>query len=483
MRLFLQPILYITGLFLIGLGATMVIPGLIDLADADQDAEVFFVAAAITTFIGSMLALTSRGNVANISPRQGFVLTCLSWVVVTGFGALPFAFSRMELSFADSYFEAMSGLTTTGATVITGLDTAPDGILMWRALLHGIGGLGIVVMGVLILPFLKVGGAQLFRAESSDKSERPFPRFTQVVTAIGIVYAALILLCTAALWLAGMNPFEAIVHALSAVSTGGFSTRDSSVGHFDSLTIDWILIVFMMAGGLPLTWYIRVLREGGRVVIEDSQVWIFFLVALGVSLSLTLWLLATGDWTPWRAFTLATFNVSSIITTTGFVHGDYSLWGPYAVMVFFLLCFIGGCSGSTSGGIKVFRWQIFSVGLRRLAVHNFAPNRIIPLFYSGRRVSQETLFSVFGFILLYIVIFAAISLTAGLLGLDFVTAASGAAATMSNSGPGLGEIIGPAGTYKPLSDSAKWLFSFSMLLGRLELLTVMVLLFPSFWRT
>ncbi len=483
MRLFLQPILYIIGLFLIGLGATMAVPGLIDLAEKDPDAEVFFVSGAITVFIGSMLALTSRGNIANISPRQGFVLTVLSWVVVSGFGALPFALSRMELSFADSYFEAMSGLTTTGATVITGLDTAPDGILMWRALLHGIGGLGIVVMGVLILPFLKVGGAQLFRAESSDKSERPFPRFTQVVTAIAIIYSALILLCTAALWLAGMTPFEAILHAMSAVSTGGFSSRDASVGHFDSLTIDWILILFMLAGGLPLTWYIRVLREGGRVVVEDSQVWVFVLMTLGISLSLTLWLMTTGDWPAWRAFTLATFNVSSIITTTGFVHGDYSLWGPYAVMIFFLLCFVGGCSGSTSGGIKVFRWQIFIVGLRRLAIHNFAPNRIIPLFYSGRRVSQETLFSVFGFILLFIVVFGLIALAGGLLGLDFVTATSGAAATMSNSGPGLGEVIGPAGTYKPISDSAKWLFSFSMLLGRLEMLTVMVLLFPSFWRT
>jgi len=483
MLLFLQPVLYITGLFLVGLGATMVIPGLIDLAEGVRDAEVFFVAAAITIFIGSMLALTSRGDVANINPRQGFVLTTLAWVVVPAFGALPFAFSSLEMSFADSYFEAMSGLTTTGATVIDDLANTPDGILMWRALLHGMGGLGIVVMGVLILPFLKVGGAQLFRAESSDRSERPFPRFTQVVTAIGTIYLALMLLCAAALWLAGMNPFEAILHALSAVSTGGFSTRDASVGHFNSLTIDWIIIVFMLAGGVPLTWHVRVLREGWRAVTEDQQVWIFVLLSALISLTIALWLMVTADWGVGRAVTLATFNVVSLITTTGFVHDDYSLWGAYPAMAIFLLYFIGGCSGSTSGGIKVFRWQVFGVGLSRLVILNFAPNRVIPLFYSGRRVSQETLFSVFGFILLFIVTFGVLTLVASLLGLDFVTAASGVAATMSNAGPGLGEIIGPSGTYKPLSDSAKWLFSFAMLLGRLELLTVMVLLFPSFWRT
>jgi trk system potassium uptake protein TrkH len=480
---FLKPVLYILGLFLTGLGLAMLLPGLVDVAKGDSDADVFFISAAITTFIGSMFAITNRGDVSRIEPRQAFVLTTLSWVVLTAFSALPFAFSRLGLSFADAYFEAMSGLTTTGATVIADLHTVPDGILVWRAVLHGIGGLGIVVMAVLILPFLKVGGAQLFRAESSDRSERPFPRFAQLVTAIGGVYTALILLCTAALWLAGMSAFDAIVHGMSAVATGGFSNSDTSIGAFDSLAIDWILVVFMIAGALPLTWHVRLLREGRRGLMSDNQVWVFLALTAAVSLVVAIWLWARTDYSAFRSLTLAAFNVTSIITTTGFVHGDYSSWGTFPVVLFFLLCFVGGCSGSTSGSIKVFRWELFFSGLRRLAISNFQPNRVIPLFYNGQRVTPETIFSVFSFLLLFIVTFAVLSLIAALLGADFVTATSGIAAMMSNSGPGLGEIIGPAGTYKPLSDPLKWLFSLAMLLGRLELLTVLVLLFPDFWRT
>lgn len=480
---FLKPILYVVGLFISGLGAMMLIPGLVDVAKGDRDAEVFFVSAAITIFLGSMFAITNRGDASHIEPRQAFVLTTTAWVVTPLFGALPFAFSSLEMSFADSYFEAMSGLTTTGATVIVGLDNVPDGILLWRALLHGIGGLGIVVMGVLILPFLKVGGAQLFRAESSDKSERPFPRFAQVVTAISVVYMALILLCTAALWLAGMPAFDAIIHSLGSVSTGGFSTSDSSIGKYNSLPIDWIVVVFMAAGALPLTWHVRLLREGRRGLMSDNQVWVFLALIAAFTFAIAVWHWARTDVSAFRALTLAAFNVTSIITTTGYVHEDYSTWGPFPVVAFFLLCFIGGCSGSTSGSIKVFRWEVFFSGLRRLSINNFQPNRVIPLFYNGRRVQPETVFSVFSFLLLYIVTFAALTLAASLLGADFVTAASGVAATMGNVGPGLGEIIGPAGTYKPLSDELKWLFSLAMLLGRLELLTVLVLLFPDFWRT
>lgn len=480
---FLKPVLYVVGLFLTGLGAAMLIPGLVDLAKGDPDAEVFFVSAAITIFLGSMFAITNRGDASRIEPRQGFVLTTAAWVVIPLFGALPFAFSSLEMSFADSYFEAMSGLTTTGATVIVGLDTAPDGILVWRGLLHGIGGLGIVVMGVLILPFLKVGGAQLFRAESSDKSERPFPRFAQVVAAISVVYLALLLLCAAALWLAGMSPFDALLHSLGTISTGGFSTRDASVGYYPSYWIHWIIIVFMGLGGMPLTWHVRVLREGRRALFSDNQVWVFLIVIGGASLLTALWLWATSPTPAWGALTLATFNVMSITTTTGFVTADYTTWGTFPIVVFFLLGFVGGCSGSTSGSIKVFRWELFFGGLRRLAIQNIQPNRVLPLYYNARRVPPDTVFSVFSFILLFLVTFGGVTLIGAALGLDFVTAASGAIATMGNVGPGLGEIIGPAGNYKSLSDEVKWLFSLAMMLGRLELLTVLVLLFPDFWRT
>lgn len=478
----LQPILYVIGILLAILGGTMLIPAAIDLVAGHSDWSVFVASAMVTIFLGVLLILTNRSRIAAINMRQGFVLTTGSWVALAGFGALPFIFSGLQMSIVDGFYESMSGLTTTGATVIVGLDNAPPGILMWRALLHGLGGIGIVVMAVLILPFLRVGGQQLFRTESSDKSEKPFPRFTQVVAAITVVYVVLILLCAAALWFAGMSGFDAIAHSLATIATGGFSTKDASLGFYNSPTIDWIEVTFMISGALPLTWYVRVVRDGKRALNSDSQVWMFLITLLICVGAMTLWVYATQPFAFGRALTLAALNVTSIVTDTGFVSADYYQWGSFAVVGFFLFNFIGGCTGSTAGSIKIFRWQVLFSSLRQLTMKSFLPNRVVPIFYNGQRVGQDESFSVFSFFLLYILTYAALVLGLSLCGVDFLSATSAVASNMANAGPGLGDIVGPAGTFKPLPDAAKWILSLAMLLGRLELFTIFVMLFPDFWR-
>ena len=478
-----QAILYPLGVLIVLMGGAMFLPLLIDLADGNRDWQVFAVSAALTIAAGLMLILANRGaDLHRIGVRQAFVLTASSWLVTTAFGALPFVFGELRLSFTDAYFEAMSGLTTTGATVIVGLDDLPRGILLWRALLHALGGIGIVVMAVLILPFLRVGGQQLFRSESSDKSDKPFPRLAQVSAWIGAVYLTLNILCWIALAAAGMNWFDALCHAMSAVATGGFSTRDSSIAHFDSALIDWTLVLFMIAGSLPLTWYARVAREGWRPA-WDSQVGTFVVVCILASFLLALWLVFTADMTLFQALRLSAFNAVSIISTTGFVTADFSAWGGFALVVFFLLYFVGGCSGGTTGSIKIFRWQVLWAALRAQMSRMHQPNRVTVILYNDRKVGDEVLLSVINFVFVFIASFAALSLAvAAVSGLDFVSAITAVAACLSNAGPGLGQVAGPVGNFRDLNDPTIWLLSFAMLFGRLELFTILVLLTPGFWR-
>jgi trk system potassium uptake protein TrkH len=477
-----RPILYVIGYMLLALAAAMILPALVDAGAHHPDWKGFLASAAITAFVGGALVVTNQVERPRIGLREGFLLTTLSWTAMCAFGALPFLFSDLNLRYADAYFETMSGLTTTGSTVIVGLDKAPPGILLWRGLLQGIGGLGIVAMAVIMLPFLRIGGMQLFRTESSDRSEKVLPRPAEIAKAIGVVYVTLIALCTAALWASGMNLLEASTHAMAAIATGGFSTSDDSVAHFKSPLIDWILIVFMAAGALPMLWFFRVARGEYGELWRDSQVRNFLIMLSTICLGVTFYRWSTSDAPFWEVLRLATFNVVSVTTTTGFATTDYTQWGGFVNVTFMFITFLGGCSGSTAGAIKMFRLEVMFITMRYYMRRLLQPRGIFPRTYNREPLSEEVMLSVLGFTGMYMATFLVLSGLVALTGLDFVTSISGVAQAMGNVGPGLGPIIGPAGNFSSLSDTAKWLLSLAMLVGRLELFTVYVLLVPRFWR-
>ncbi len=477
-----RPILFIVGILLSTLAVAMTLPAVADAAVANPDWQVFAASAALTLFFGIMLMLTNRAGKRSLNLRQAFILTALCWLVIAIFGALPFTFANLNLDYTDAFFEAMSGVTTTGSTVIARLDQAPPGILLWRALLQWLGGIGIIAMAITVLPMLGVGGMQLFRMESSDKSEKAMPRTAQIAAYTGLIYLGLTLICAAMYWSAGMTGFDAVAHAMTTIATGGFSTRNGSIGYFDSAAIDTIAIAFMLIGSLPFVLYLRAIRGEVGALWRDEQVRVFAAIVAVSIAAMSLYLnLQTGADGP-TAIRLAAFNVVSVLTGTGYATADYAGWGGFAMAGLFTLMFVGGCAGSTTCGLKVFRLQVLyeaaHIQLRRL----LQPNGVFIPYYNNKPIPESVLESVMAFFFLFILCWAAIAIGLGLTGLDFVTATSGAAAAIANVGPGLGEVIGPAGNFASLPDAAKWLLSAGMLLGRLELFTILVLLMPSFWR-
>lgn len=476
----IRPILFALGIMVCVMALAMILPAALDYADDAPSWRGFAVSALVSLFVGVLMMLFAyETRTVRVGVREGFLLTASCWALLSVFAAFPFL--AIGLPLADAYFESMSGLSATGATVITRLDAQPRGILLWRAMLQGIGGLGVIVLAILVLPFLRIGGMQLFQTESSDRSEKIVPRAYELVAAISGTYGALLVACMIAYMLLGMTPFDAICHALATVSTGGFSTHDTSFAFFASPTLDWVSIPFMLAGALPFVVYIKALRGDRLAIWRDTQVRGFLVLVATVSLIMAVWLTARGV-----AFIdslrLATFNVVSILTTTGFALGDYSEWGPFAVGTFFLLMFIGGCSGSTSGGIKIYRLQVAALLTRSHLLHLISPNRIVTLMYNGRRLPEDVPFSVLAFLAIYLATIGIITVVLAAMGLDFVTALSSATTSVSNVGPGLGQHVGPAGTFTALPAAAKWVLAFAMLLGRLELFTLLVLFRPEFWR-
>lgn len=477
-----RPILFVLGVLLTTLAVAMVIPVFVDLAVFNDDWQVFAVGGALTFFVGVMLVLTCRARARTLNVRQAFVLTTLVWVALPAFAAIPFAFANLDLSYTDAFFESMSGLTTTGSTVIVGLDHAPPGILLWRSLLQWLGGVGIVMMAVSVLPLLQVGGMQLFRMEFAERMEKALPRAAQIAAWIGGIYLAMTVICGILYNIAGMSGFEAINHAMTTVATGGYSTRDSSIGFYDSPWIDAIATVFMIAGSLPFLLYFQALRGGPLDLIRDSQVrW--FLSILGVSaLVMLLYLWQTQGWELGRAVQMTAFNITSIMTGTGYATDDFAVWGAFAMPLFFILMFIGGCAGSTTCGIKVFRFQVLLQTARMQFRRLLQPHGVFIAYYNGKPIPEAVAESVMSFFFLFATLFVLLALALGLLGLDFITATSGAATAIANVGPGLGPIIGPSGNFASLPDGAKWLLAVGMLLGRLEIFTVLILLSPRFWK-
>ncbi len=479
----LRPVFLVLGILLIILALFMAPPMVADLAAGHPDWQVFLAASGVTLFTGVSLLLMNRSpGFGEISGRQAFLLTTVAWIVLTFFAALPLMFSELELDFTDAIFEAMSGITTTGSTVVVGLDYAPPGILLWRAILQWLGGIGIIVMGVAILPILSVGGMQLVRTESSDLSEKILPRAAQIASATGMTYLGLTFACATLYWLAGMTPFDAAAHSMATIATGGFSTRDSSIGGFHNMGVEWIAILFMILGSLPFVLYIQAFNGKISVLFKDSQVrWFISIVALTTALIL-VWLVLHSDAPFLDALRYALFNIVSLITTTGYASADYGVWGTLPVMLFFFLMCVGGCTGSTTGGIKIFRFTVLHVIAKNQLARLIRPHGVFIPTYNGRPLPEAASVAVMTFVFMFALIFSVIALALSAMGLDYLTAMSAALTALANVGPGLGDVVGPAGNFASLPDSAKWLLSAAMLLGRLEIFTVLILFAPSFWR-
>ncbi len=469
----------------------MLLPLLADIIQDDptrrEDWRAFAAASLLSILFGVTAAASTWGRIASIDVRQGFLITALSWVVLVFFASLPFYFGNYGLSFTDAFFEAMSGLTTTGSTVISGLDNAPHGLLLWRSILQWIGGIGIVLMAIAILPMLSIGGMQLFRMESSSTSDKVLPGASQIATAITTLYIAFTFACFLIYWGMGMNPFDAINHAMTTIATGGYSTKDLSFGHFlldpdIRGPIDLVAVAFMLIGSLPFGLYLLALRGSWSPLFTDSQAQFFLFAVTMFVVVMLLKIFSDFQYDLFTAFRLASFNVVSVMTGTGYATTDYWLWGPFAHGLFFCLMFVGGCAGSTSCGMKVFRLQVVFAALSVYGRRLVFPHGVFVSRYNGRPLTDDVFISVLSFFFVYFAVFASVAVILSMFDLDPVTALSAAGTAIANVGPGLGEIIGPSGNFQTLPDGVKWTLSIAMLLGRLEFFTILVLFAPSFWR-
>ncbi|CAA7618816.1 TrkH family potassium uptake protein [Magnetospirillum sp. UT-4] len=477
-----RPVLSIVGLVLCLLAAAMAVPTLVDLAAGEPEWQAFLTAGGITLVVGLGLVLGARGHTGALSVRQIYLATGLAWLVPCLFAALPFALAPLGLSTADAVFEATSGITTTGSTVIAGLDRLPSGLLLWRALLQWLGGIGVIVMAITVLPLLNVGGMQMFRIEVVAAHERASPRAARVGSTIVTVYIGLTLVLGLALWGAGMGGFDAMVHAMSTIATGGFSTRDTSLGAFDSAMVELIVGIGMVVGGMQFALFFHLAQGNWRRLAYDQQLrWYLGLMALGGA-AVTLWLMGERGLDPLSAVRFGFFTVASVMTGTGLVTMDFSDWSGLSAAVLFFLTFVGGCAGSTAAGIKVFRFQFLFADALMQVRQLLRPHAVMFPTFNRKAIPKDVLGSVMGFIFVYALAFAVLAMALALMGLDFVTALSGAASAIANVGPGLGEVIGPGSTYAALPDAAKWLLAAAMVFGRLEMFALLVLFVPAFWK-
>jgi len=477
-----KTVFFAIGLLLIILGTFMLIPFFVQFI-YDENNNVFLSSASITVFIGILLVLANLEENRKLNLQQAFLLTTLSWLSVALFGSFPFLLSNLNLSFVDSFFESMSGITTTGSTIITNLDTAPKSILIWRAILQWLGGIGIIVMAITILPLLNVGGMQLFRMESSDTTEKILPKTREITLTISIIYITLTFVCGMAYQMAGMNIFDSIAHSMTTIATGGFSTYSKSIGHFQNARIEIISIIFIILGSIPFIAYIKFVKGEKKIFFKDIQIrGLIYILIFSISLMFIYLLFSNKEYSFLENLRISSFNVVSVLSGTGYVTDDFSSWGNFPLIFFLLLMFIGGCAGSTTCGIKIFRFQILAHFMLNQLKKLIYPHGIFSLKYNNEKISNTFIYSIMTFIFLYFFIFFILATLLSLNGLDFITAISGSASAISNVGPGLGSIIGPDGNFSDLPTFSKLSLSFGMLLGRLELFAVLVLFFPSFWK-
>ena len=477
-----KTVFFAIGVLLIILGAFMLIPFFIQFIYGEEN-NTFLSSASVTAFIGILLILTNLEENRKLNLQGAFLLTTLSWLSIAIFGCIPFLQSDLNLSFVDSFFESMSGITTTGSTIITSLDNAPKSILIWRAILQWLGGIGVIVMAITILPLLNVGGMQLFRMESSDTTEKILPRTREVTLIISIIYLALTFACGISYWAAGMNIFDSIAHSMTTIATGGFSTYSSSIGYFQNAKIETVSIIFIILGSIPFIAYLKFVKGNKKIFFKDSQIkGLIYILIISVLLMFLYLILNNKEYGFLDNLRISAFNVVSILSGTGYVTSDFSLWGKFPLIFFLFLMFIGGCAGSTTCGIKIFRFQILGHFILNQIKKLVYPHGIFSMKYNNEKISNAFIYSIITFIFLYFFIFFILATLLSLNGLDFITALSGSASGISNVGPGLGDIIGPNGNYSNLPSFSKLILSLGMLLGRLELFAVLVLFFPSFWK-
>ncbi|PKP67527.1 MAG: potassium transporter TrkH [Alphaproteobacteria bacterium HGW-Alphaproteobacteria-8] len=468
------------GFVLLTNGLALILAGLLMALDAaifPDTADVFMTASIVTITLGATLSAATAARRDELRTVHTFMLTGTVWLTAATAGAAPL--TLWGLSPTDAFFEAMSGITTTGSTVMIGLDATPHGILMWRAVLQWIGGIGFIVTGIALLPILKVGGMQLFRTESSERGEKELGSAARFAAATLWIYVVLTMACAITYIAGGMTPFEAIAHALTTLSTGGYSTSDGSIGHFGSGFLEWSATLFMLSGALPFAWYIRAVN---RRIFRSEQVAAFVASLAAFIALLTAWRIATSNAAPLDALREVAFNVVSVVTTTGFATTDYTLWGPLAAVAFLVLTAVGGCTGSTAGGAKMMRWIVFYRAANSEVRRVHHPHGVFVPRYEGRPIAPDVLSGVVSFFTFYVLTFWVMAFALSFLGLDFSTSVSGALTALANVGPGVGPIIGPSGNFATLPDTAKWILAFGMYLGRLEMLTIFVLLTPAFWR-
>ncbi len=478
----LRPVGYVIGLLVAILGATMFLPMLVDLAENLEHWPVFLESGVITILVGGAIALSCANGVKEgLSIQQTFLLTTLVWLALPVFGALPFMMGATGLNFTDAFFEAMSGLTTTGSTVLVGIENLPRGLQLWRGILQWLGGVGIIVVAMVFLPELRVGGMQIFRSEGFDTFGKILPRATEIASRISVIYVTLTMICALVYTATGMDAFDASVHAMTTVATGGFANYDASFGAFGPQT-EYAAVVFMLLAALPFVRFVQLTAGDPMPLFQDTQVRAFFATACVLVLVLTFWQMFNADVRGEENFRKTLFNTVSLMTGTGYASTDYMLWGPFPVTLLFLTGLIGGCAGSTACSIKIFRYQLLFASIRVQLQRIRTPHGVFTPRYGGRAVGADVLSSVMSFFVFFIVTIGIVSWGLGLTGLDFTTSVSGAAAALANIGPGLGDMIGPAGNFGGLNDTAKWMLSIAMLIGRLELLAVYAILTVQFWR-
>ena len=476
-----KTVFFTLGILLIILGVAMAVPISVQFFYNEFN-STFIISSIITISFGILFYLSNIEHQKNINTQQAFLLTALSWICIAIFGSIPFIFSELNLSITDAFFESMSGITTTGSTIISEIEKTPKAILIWRAMLQWLGGIGIILMAITLMPIMNIGGMQLLKISSNDASEKILPKSKQISQRLIIIYFSLTFVCSLFYKFSGMNSFDSLTHSMTTISTGGFSNYDQSIGYFNNPKIEVVSVFFILLGSIPFISYIKFLAGDKKIIFNDEQIKLFLKMIIFSVITLCIYLAIVNNnflEVPVRS---VIFNVVSILTGTGYVTKEFDQWGNFPLIFFLILMFIGGCAGSTTCGIKIFRVHILYYFIKNQILKIIYPRAIINLKYNNSNVDDKLIASIISFVYLYILIFFVLASLLTLTGLDFTTSISGAASSLSNVGPGLGSEIGPNSNYSNIPNQSKWLLTIGMILGRLELFAILIIFLPSFWR-
>jgi len=468
-------ILAINARMLMCCGMLMMIPALMDFFHQHDMANAFTLSSGLTISVGMLLFFLTPKEQDSLYPKEMFLTTTLMWLLYALFAAIPFYLPPNPVSFTNAFFESVSGLTTTGATIFSNIDNLSAGTLFWRSMTQWFGGIGIIVVALVVLPTLRIGGMQLFATESVILSERISPTVRKSVRDILFYFILLTVCCGICLWWCGMSPFDAVNHAMTTIATGGFSTHDASIAYYHNSTLEWVLIAFMFLAGLPLVIGPHLFHKKFASIKSNVQIMTFIKV---IVISVVILGCACG----WQNIRTILFQVISVMTTTGFVVSDYNVWGSVAISVFMILLISGACTGSTSGGVKMFRFAVVGRILSQRMKSLVQPHAVFVARYGEKVIDTDIVDGVLFFCGMFCITVVASVITLSALDLDYITALSGSLASIANVGPALGNVIGPTQNFESLPDAAKWVLSVDMLLGRLEFTSIVVLFLPFLWR-